>query len=538
MKREQEQPDLIAANSTPLSDSFLKSAVPHWLLTLAALLLAAGLYGLSRFNYLLFHILVEMFFVTVSFTVFSIGWNARRFVRNNSLMLLAVAFAVIGSIELLHAIAYRGMGIFPAISTDIATQLWIIARFLEAVTFIAVASLLNYKKPLSPWLLLGASVILGLLALSTVWPLDIFPTCYAEPGGLTRFKIGSEHFISILFAISILIFWKNREALHLRLLKLLSGSLVFSILASLAFTLYSDIYGITNFLGHFFKFISVTLIYRSLVIGTLRTPYATLFRDMQQAKESLDLELVHRRKTEAELRAANRELDAFVRTVSHDLRSPLTPIIALPELLLDQLGERLDDNAVKALHDIRNQGLRMARILEDLLVFARAGRLIDGVASSDIGEILQNVLEDLGSRIIASGCRVEVLDLPAVAYPRTALFQVFSNLIGNAVKYAGQEGSPIEVGGALEEDAVVLYVRDHGSGIPAEAREKIFDVFYRGDAADDSGSGIGLATVLKIARCLDGDAWVETTPGGGATFKVRLAKPEPDRQQSLDFNIP
>lgn len=285
--------------------------------------------------------------------------------------------------------------------------------------------------------------------------------------------------------------------------------------------------------------LSGLLIYRVLVIGTLRSPYALLFRDMHQAKEALDLELVQRRKTEAELRAANRELDAFVRTVSHDLRSPLTPIIGLPELMLDQMQDQLDDRTKKSLHDIRDQGLRMARILEDLLTFARAGRLIDGVALAKIDDVVQNVLEDLGSRIIAGDCRVELHDFPDVVFPRTALFQIFSNLINNAIKYAGKEGGPIEIGGELEEEAVVLFVRDHGPGIPEELMDKIFDVFYRGSVSqEEPGSGIGLATVLKIAKCMHGEAWVEGTSGGGSTFRVRLQKPEPDRQQNLDFNKP
>ena len=86
---------------------------------------------------------------------------------------------------------------------------------------------------------------------------------------------------------------------------------------------------------------------------------------------------------------------------------------------------------------------------------------------------------------------------------------------------------------------VVLYVRDHGPGIPVELREKIFEVFYRGSVSqEEMGSGIGLATVLKIANCLNGEAWVEETEGGGSTFIVRLPKPEPDKQQALDFSIP
>ena len=139
----------------------------------------------------------------------------------------------------------------------------------------------------------------------------------------------------------------------------------------------------------------------------------------------------------------------------------------------------------------------------------------------------------------ASNCHIELQTFPDVSLPRTALFQLFSNLISNAIKYAGVNGNPIEIGGELEAESVILYVRDHGPGIPEELRDRIFDVFYRGSVSqEEPGSGIGLATVLKIAKGLNGEAWVEETPGGGSTFRVRLQKPEPDRQQKLDFNNP
>ena len=452
-------------------------------------------------------------------------------------MILSTSFVVIGSIELLHCLSYQGIGIFPDISANPATQLWVAARYLEATAFLASALVLGRKETLSSWLLLAIPVLAGIGLTVSIWPLSIFPDCFIEPAGLTPFKVISEYVISALFGFSILIFWKKRENIDRRVLKLLTAAIIFSITAELAFTLYSDIYGITNFIGHFAKFLSVILLYRVLVIATLRSPYATLFRDLSLAKNALDLELEQRKETEVELRVANRELDAFVRTVSHDLRTPLTPIIGLPELMLEQLKDTLDDVSKKSLQDIRDQGLRMARILEDLLIFARAGRLTDSVASATIESVSHNVLEDLGSHIIEHGISLKLGEFPDVAFPRTALFQIFSNLINNAIKYAGKEGCPIELGGERAEGYVLLYVRDHGPGVPEESREKIFDVFYRGSVTqEEPGSGIGLATVLKIARGLGGDARVEETPGGGATFIVRLLEPESERQQHLNFN--
>ena len=100
---------------------------------------------------------------------------------------------------------------------------------------------------------------------------------------------------------------------------------------------------------------------------------------------------------------------------------------------------------------------------------------------------------------------------------------ILQNLIGNALRYAGREGSPIEVGGERLGKKVRFYVRDHGRGIPEEERNSIFEVFYRGSTGKDLiGSGVGLATVQKIARLHGGEAWVEETHGGGATFWVEI----------------
>jgi signal transduction histidine kinase len=103
------------------------------------------------------------------------------------------------------------------------------------------------------------------------------------------------------------------------------------------------------------------------------------------------------------------------------------------------------------------------------------------------------------------------------------LYQVFSNLIGNAVRYAGETGGFVEVGGERQGERVRFFVRDHGPGIPVEERQKIFELFHRGSTGKGThGTGVGLAIVRKIAQLARGKAWVEETPGGGSTFWVEF----------------
>ena len=123
--------------------------------------------------------------------------------------------------------------------------------------------------------------------------------------------------------------------------------------------------------------------------------------------------------------------------------------------------------------------------------------------------------------IAEAGVVTEKNHMPKLRMPRALLIQTFYNLIGNSIRYAGSEGSPIEVGGERRGDLVRVYVRDHGPGIPKEERSKIFEVFYRGVADKKTpGTGVGLATVLKISHAYGGRTWVEETPGGGSTFLV------------------
>lgn len=230
--------------------------------------------------------------------------------------------------------------------------------------------------------------------------------------------------------------------------------------------------------------------------------------------------IAERRLAEEQLRETNQELEAFVYTISHDLRSPLSPIIGYAEFLRDEYRDRLDDQAIDILNEIEGQAQRMVLLLEDLLDLARAGYLDRPAQAVDAEKVLRGVLREMEGPFPAESSVVVPGSLPSVHIPETLLAQIFQNLIGNALRYA--EGS-IEVGGEREDRRICFFVRDHGPGIPVTERDRIFEVFYRGSTAGTSrGTGVGLATVRKIARSYGGKAWVEETPGGGSTFRVML----------------
>jgi PAS domain S-box-containing protein len=224
---------------------------------------------------------------------------------------------------------------------------------------------------------------------------------------------------------------------------------------------------------------------------------------------------------EERLQETNRELDAFVRTASHDLRSPLTIIIGFAELLRRECHHQFDDREAGFLNHIEQCAHKMHQLLEDLLAFAQVGYVEKPQQAVDANLVVHEVA--LAQSQKAEGIVIEKGLLPSIHIPRSFLLQIFDNLIGNAVRYAGCAKGPIEVGGEAQADRVRFHVRDHGPGIPPEERERIFDPFFRGAAGEHiSGTGIGLATVQKIARLYGGRAWLEETPGGGCTFWVEM----------------
>lgn len=227
-----------------------------------------------------------------------------------------------------------------------------------------------------------------------------------------------------------------------------------------------------------------------------------------------------RKALEEQLLKTNRELDAFVHTVSHDLRSPLTPIISYVQLILEKHEHELPETVTEMLLEVYKQGERMHRMLEDLLALATVGKMELPSEPVSGEEVLRDIMmrctsePHMNTAIICEG-------IPDMMLPKTLYLQILDNLVGNALQYA--PGKPVEITGQRSGSTVRLMVRDYGAGVPDDEKAQIFGIFNRGTAGKEvPGTGIGLATVQKIAKKYDGTAWVEDAPGGGSIFNVEL----------------
>lgn len=239
-------------------------------------------------------------------------------------------------------------------------------------------------------------------------------------------------------------------------------------------------------------------------------------------------DITERKEASERLIEANQQLDSFVYTVSHDLRSPLTPIIGFAEFLQHEYRDRLDDQAIDLLSEIESQGSRMLALMEDLLQLSRVGHVAAPDAPVDTASILQNVLTDLASDIAERGVEVTTTPLPKLLLPESLLEEVFSNLLRNGLNYGCPDGGNIEIVCDETDDQVLLRFIDHGPGIPEEEKANVFNVFYRGPSVKHlPGTGIGMATVQRIVRQYDSRVDLLDTPGGGCTVLLQFPKSVP-----------
>ena len=243
-------------------------------------LLLAGLIVVSTCNYLLFHTLAEVFSIVIAGSLFAILWNARGNLVNCAFVFLGVAYLFIGGLDLIHTLAYKGMGILSdAWGANPATQLWIAARYMESISLCLFPLL--FHRNVRAYRVLAVYAGITAAVLLSIFYFRIFPDCYIEGAGLTPFKKISEYVISALLAVSWIALRARRSDLEPRVYQWMVLSIGLTIVAELAFTFYVSVYGLSNLIGHVFKILSFYFVYLALIQTGLKRPYDTLFREVR-----------------------------------------------------------------------------------------------------------------------------------------------------------------------------------------------------------------------------------------------------------------
>lgn len=244
--------------------------------------------------------------------------------------------------------------------------------------------------------------------------------------------------------------------------------------------------------------------------------------ERQRAGEELEKRVQERT---AQLQAANRELEAFAYSVSHDLRAPLRAIHGFSRILMEECASQLSPEAKHYLEAVHGNALQMGELIDDLLTFSCLSRQPIEKPQIQPAEIVALALTEL-SHEIDPRVQLTVGDLPACEGDPALLKQVFVNLLSNALKYTGKRPQPrIDVGATPPQDgcAPVFYVRDNGVGFDMRYVHKLFGVFQRLHRAEEyQGTGIGLATVQRIVHRHGGRVWAESEIDKGAAFYFTL----------------
>jgi signal transduction histidine kinase len=238
--------------------------------------------------------------------------------------------------------------------------------------------------------------------------------------------------------------------------------------------------------------------------------------------------VVERQRARAELERSNADLEAFAYVASHDLAEPLRSVAGFVALLERQYGDRLDDRAREFIAYAVDGVERMQRMIDDLLLYARAGTAELRCERVDVGVVVAGALRDLETAMAERGAIVEVGELPAVSGDAGQLQRVLLNLLGNAIKFTAPGVAPrVSVSGRAADRGAEIAVADNGIGIDPAHVERAFEMFARvpGDSGEYQGTGLGLAISRRIVERHGGRLWVEPNPRGGSVFRLGLPLP-------------
>ncbi|MCK5082348.1 MAG: HAMP domain-containing protein, partial [Candidatus Omnitrophica bacterium] len=263
-------------------------------------------------------------------------------------------------------------------------------------------------------------------------------------------------------------------------------------------------------------------------IGTLARSFNEMTDKLVAAKASVEEKKAELEEQHKLLEEANRELDSFTHTVSHDLQAPLRGVSSFATFLEEDYKDKLDGEAVGYLKEIREGTARMSNLIQDLLALSRISRIKNPFEEVDISELIEVVRKRIEFDINKHKVDLKIHQgMPTIVCDRIKLTEVFLNLINNAIKFSSKQETPpvVEVRYHDDDECHKFSVKDNGIGIDPKYHDQIFGIFKRLHSTDEfEGSGAGLSIVKKVIDDHKGRVWIESEAGKGTTFLFTIPK--------------
>lgn len=464
-------------------------------------------------SYILFHINVEIFSTLIAFSIFVFGWNTQHNFKNGYLLVIAVAYLFVGFLDIFHALAYESMNIFdyPA---NFAIELWISARLMEAVTFVVAYFFIN--RPVPAYRVMSAYLAATLFFVAMIYA-DFFPDCYVDGEGLTAFKVAAEYVIMAILGLSLWLL-KISERLSAKVKRLLAIAIILTIFGEMSFTLYHDMFGIFNIIGHVLKVVSFYLLYKAILSVGLSEPMELLSTRLEKAEAD-------KRKQEQILIQQSRvaAMGEMVSAIAHHWRQPLNVVAMTVQSLRDEYDEgRLDgpklDKAIgitmdklnemsRTVDSLRgiipsNEGAKRCCVLDEVkaayalisseLELSRITLEADcfGNGYKPIGECFCKPDNKQWVRLISSEFRQVVFNVLINA--RDA---ILSRRAETGPDFKGIIRMNLDFEGSYEK----LTIEDNGGGIAEESIDRLFEPFY---TTKERGRGKGVITGVGVGLYL------------------------------------
>ncbi|TEB07555.1 Signal transduction histidine-protein kinase BarA [Pelotomaculum schinkii] len=471
------------------------------------------------------HMVMEFVGIIVAVCSSLMSWYDYKYKHELRMLILCLTFGGVALIEFAHAVSYLGMPAFiTPNSVNKASTYWIIFNLLLSSGLVAAIFCGSKVKKVGQVTLLLTSFSLATLVLivAVALFLPILPPMYNPvAGSQTQIKVILEYVVIFLLLLAAAKLLQKKQVAKQDYYLCLA--LVLGALSEVAFTFYSNAYDVYNLLGHVFKVFSYAFIFKALSDEAVGMLYETNSKLAEQREL-----LAHANR---QLQEQDRLKDEFLANTNHELRTPLSAIIAFTELLMDPAAGELNDLQKDYLNEINDSGKELLVRINGFLDLSKiaAGKTVVYKEEFLVAELIEDIVRRMAPLFQNKGVVLETIPCPGgikVLADKDKAGQVLTNLMSNALKFTAPNGIVIVEAG-LEEatDSVNISVKDSGIGIDERDLEKIFNPFYQVDGAASrnfGGTGIGLTLAKKLVELNGGNITVSSRRSQGSVFTFTL----------------